>query len=71
VSKLSGYVQQLANYKGGDTPGGAIKAGEITQRTLQVVLPKGQLTADQFKALAQVGEEAEKKGVRLEIYQLK
>ncbi len=71
VSRLSGFVSQLANYRGGLTPAGQIRAGQITGRTLQIVLPKGQLTAEQLKVLADVAREAARQGVRVEYYQIK
>jgi RHS repeat-associated protein len=71
ISRLSGYVDRLANYAGGSTPAGQITANQIKERILQVVLPRGQLTAEQLKALGKVVEEAAKKGVKVEIYQIK
>lgn len=64
-STLSGYVQQLANYRGGQTPSGVIRAGQITGRVLGVTLPKGNLSAGQLQVLGRIQQEAARQGVRV------
>jgi hypothetical protein len=47
ASTITGYAQQLANYNGGQIPNRIIQSGDITRRVLEVVIPKGTLTAAQ------------------------
>lgn len=69
ASTLSGYVQQLANYSGGQIPGRIIQRGDIARKVLEVVLPKGNLTAAQQQVLLRVQQQAARDGVDVIYYQ--
>ncbi len=69
LSSISGYVQQLAGYSGGQIPGRINQAGDIARRVLQVVLPKGNLSDGVKQALLRVQQQAARDGVELIYYQ--
>ncbi len=66
-STLSGYVQSLARYSGGNTPLGPVM--NVGRRILEVVLPKGNLTTAQQQVLRRVQDEAARQGVDVIYYQ--
>jgi hypothetical protein len=66
---LSGYVQELANYSGGQIPGRVIQKGDIVKKVLEVVLPKGNLTAAQQEILLKIHEQAARSGVEVIYFQ--
>ncbi|MBE0656370.1 MAG: hypothetical protein IH602_01705 [Bryobacteraceae bacterium] len=69
ASTLSGYVQQLANYSGGQIPGRILQRGDIARKVLEVVLPKGNLSAAQQQVLLRVQQQAARDGVDVIYYQ--
>lgn len=69
TSRLTGYVDKLANFKSSDIGRTTVKAGEITQRVLEVIIPKGTLSPQQQQTLKTVAEYARKKGVEVRYLQ--
>jgi len=62
-SRLTGYVQQLASYAGGDTPIGFLPAARIQHRVLEIILPTANLSRQQMEVLVRVQAEAARRGV--------
>lgn len=69
ANKLTGFVDQLARYQGGQIPGRVLKAGETGRRVLEVVLPKlRDLTQAQIELLRRIQQEAARRGVEVYYY---
>lgn len=69
MSTISGYVQQLANYNGGQIPGRILTKKDIVSRVLHIVIPRGKLSSAQDQALRYLQEQAAREGVEIIYYQ--
>jgi hypothetical protein len=67
LNRINAYVSKLQNFKGASWGGHTIRGSEITQRTLNLIVPKGTMTAAQKAAIDAAGSRAEQVGVKLNI----
>jgi hypothetical protein len=65
LSRLNKYLGELEKYQGTDWGGDEIKASQIINRTLRVIIPDGSITAIQDEALKAATRIAKSKGIRL------
>jgi hypothetical protein len=62
---LDTYIGKLAEYTGTEWGGDVIRPSEITGRVLQVIIPKGSMSAVQRAAIEAARERARKAGIDL------
>jgi len=69
ASRLTGFVDKLASFSGGQAPGVQIRAGQVAARVLEVIIPKGQLSPQQVQVLWRVLDYAKRKGAQVTFLQ--
>ncbi|MGA8654179.1 MAG: hypothetical protein WB677_26775, partial [Xanthobacteraceae bacterium] len=65
LSRVNKYLDELEKYQGTDWGGDEIKASQIINRTLRVIIPDGSITAIQEEALKAATRIARSKHIRL------
>jgi RHS repeat-associated protein len=70
TSKIDGYVDKLASFKGASGGGGTVTAAEISSKELQLAVPPG-ATAAQEAAIKAATERAQKAGVTVTVTVIK
>ncbi len=65
LSRVNKYLDKLEKYQGTDWGGDEIKASQIINRTLRVIIPDGSITAIQEEALKAASRIARSKHIRL------
>jgi hypothetical protein len=65
LSRVNKYLDELEKYRGTDWGGDEIKASQIINRTLRVIIPDGSITAIQEEALKAATRIARSKRIRL------
>jgi hypothetical protein len=64
---LTRYINKLAEFKGAELDVDKVKENEITGRLLHIIVPKGELTAEQRSAFRIATERAKKLGVDIRL----
>jgi len=64
---LNGYVDKVADFKGGSRAGVTIRGDQVVARELEIAVPKGATNASQRAVLDSVSARARAKGVTVTV----